>query len=435
MSSNSRGVVRELLTSMSARLVVLPLAAVAAILTTRLVNETLGPESFAVYSIVAGLPLLLTFTAFGLGAPTTNAAATATTDPLRFQSVLRKSLAISFSIACLVATASILFGAAGLWSGLLGLPDTDLNVPISVAMIIFGFSIPGGLGSSILVGFGRYSASVIIQGLIPVFSLGVVGAAIYTGGRTAGVVAVSSIGIFLANWIGFVFAARAMPGTWADYRRRPQRGVMGEVISTAIPAMFLVAGGAALYQSGRLVLSHTSTLQQVAIYSALWTFFQPLMSVVQAAAIPLWHRFAAARAEGRAIGREFSTAVFTSAIIGLFAGLGLTILGPAAVHISTAGKVEADLSQCAVLGAALVVYGMTTSAGMVLTFPRGLWLMSVAQWVSAAIVVAIGAWASARIGATAPMVGLLVALTVGLAIPTITAARMYLSNQQTGSSD
>ena len=420
--SKSRGVVRELLSAMSARVLVLPVAAVAAIFTTRIVNETLGPQPFAVYSLVAGVPLLFSYADLGLGAAITNAASTASTDPARFQAVLRRCLTISFCTASLIGAASVLLGAAGLWSVLLGLCDQSLNTPISLAIVIFGFSIPGGLGKSILLGIGRYGTGIVIQGLTPAFSLGVVGGAIGYGAQTAGIVSVSCLGIFIANWLGFFFAAVYMPGTWADFRRKPEPGVMGEVIRTAMPMLVLVAGGGVLFQSGRLVLSHTSTLQQVAVYAAVWTFFQPLLSIVQTTGIALWPRFAAARAAGNPLGREFRLATVTSAMIGLGAGLGLAVIGPIAVKFATAGKIETDTLQCAILGIALVVQATMLPAGMVLTFPRGLWLQSITQWIGAAIVVTIGIFGSAKFGATAPMLGLLVAITIGQAIPTITAA-------------
>lgn len=426
----TRGVVRELLSAMSARLLVLPVAAAAAIFTTRLVNESLGPQSFAIYSLVAGVPLLFSYADLGLGAAVTNAASTLGTDPVRFQGVLRRSVLISLSIACLIATVSVALSAADLWIVLLGLSDPRLNAPICLAMIIFGFSIPGGLGKSILLGIGRYGSSVIIQGLTPVVSLGVIALAISQGAQTAEIAAVSSLGIFAVNWTGFLFAATMIPGSWADYRRKPRRGVMSEVIRTALPMMALVAGGGFLFQGGRLSLSHTSTLEQVAIYSALWTFFQPLWSVVQTAGLALWPRFAAARETGHAPRREFRAATLTSATIGVCAGLGLTALGPLAVKLATAGKVEAEVLQCAILGAALAMQATMLPAGMVLTFPRGLWLQAMTSWIAAAIVVIISAFAASRLGATAPMLGLLIAIAIGQAIPTIVAALIFLNEQE-----
>ena len=430
MSTKQRGVVRELLAAVSARLLVLPVAAVAAIFTTRLINEALGPQPFAIYSLVAGIPLLFSYADLGLGAAIANAASTAKTDPVRFQAILRQSLLISFSVASLIATVSMLLGAAGLWPGLLGLSDPNLNAPISLAIIVFGFSIPGGLGRSILLGIGRYGPSVIIQGLTPVVSLGVVAVALGSGAETAGLVAVSSLGVFIDNWIGFILAAVSIPGTWADYLRNSQRGAMGEVIRTAMPMIVLMAGGAVLFQSGRFVLSHISTLQQVAVYAALWTFFQPLLSVVQTAGFALWPRFAAARAAGHSPRGEFRTATLISAMIGICAGLGLTGLGPLAVNLATAGKVEADTLQCSVLGAVLVVQATLMPAGMVFTFPKGLWLQSITTWAAAAIVVGIGVWQSSNLGAVAPMLGLLAGITIGQAIPTIAAAAVFLNDRE-----
>lgn len=430
VASQPRGVVREIVDAMSARLLVLPFAAVAAIFTTRLINQELGPQPFAIYSLVAGLPLLFPIADLGLGAAITNTASTAKTDPALFHSVLRRSLSISFAVAFLIAAASIVLGTSGLWTRLLGLADPSLNAPISLAMIGWAFSVPGGLGRPVLMGVGRYEASVVIQGLTPVFSLGVIGAALGLGAQTGGIVAVSSVGVFVANWIGFLFAARSMPVTPSGYHRSLQRGVMSEVIRTATPMVAMTAGGAVVYQSGRLVLSHTSTLDQVAVYSALWTFFQPLLSVVVTAGLALWPRFAAARSAGRAVLHEFRVATLTTAAIGLFAGVGLTLLGPIAVDIATAGEVEANIVHCAILGATLTVVAAMMPAGMILTFPRGLWLQAGAVWAAAIIGVTIGVWGAASLGATAPLLGLLAAITVGEAIPIIAAAMVFLRRRE-----
>lgn len=430
MTGQPRGVIRDLLSGMSARVLVLPAAGLAAIFTTRLVNATLGPQTFAVYALVAGLPLLFPVADLGLGAAITNAASAAQTDPARFHSILRRSLLIAFSVASLIAAASMLLGVSGLWPKMLGLSDPSLNAPISLALIVFGFSVPGGLGLKILLGIGRYVPGIIIQGLTPLLSLGVVASAIGFGAQVEGLVAVSSLGVFLANWIGFLFAARSMPSAPPRYDRAPQRGVMGEVIRTAMPMIAMTSGSAVVYQSGRLVLSHTSSLQQVAVYSALWTFFQPLMSIVGAAALVLWPRFAAARSAGRTVHRDFRVATLTCGLIGLCAGLGLTVLGPFAVHIATAGKIEVDITQCAILGATLTVIGAMLPAGMVLTFPRGLWLQAAAVWVAAAIVVAVGAVGSASFGATAPLLGLLAAITFGEAIPIAAAAVIFMHRRE-----
>jgi O-antigen/teichoic acid export membrane protein len=415
---------------MFARALVLPVAAVAIVFTTRLINQTFGSETFAIYSLVAGLPLLIPFADLGLGAAVTNAASTASTDPAKFHAVLRRSLLIAFGIAALIAAASAAAAVTSIWSDILGVSDPTLNLPVSLAMTFFGFSIPGALGTKILLGIGRYVPGVVIQGSGPLLSLGVIGAAIGFGADTGGVVAVSTLGVFFANWIGFLYAKVVMPCAPDDFRGTRQHQVMGDVIRMAVPMIVMTSGGAVLHQSGRLVLSHTSTLEQVAVYAALWTFFQPLMSVVVTATLTLWPRFVAARAEGRDIRREFRTATITSIAIGLCAGIGLTALGPFAAHLATAGNVEVGRVQCAILGAVLVVEAIALPAGMTLNFPRGIWLQSATQWGAAVIAVAVSMLYSSSIGATAPMLGLLLGVLIAHAIPTVIAAEVLISRQE-----
>ena len=76
----------------------------------------------------------------------------------------------------------------------------------------------------------------------PGVSLDVIAAALGLGVETGGIVAVSSVGVFAANWIGFPFAAGSMPAIPAGYHRNLQRGVMGEVIRTAMPVVAMTKG-------------------------------------------------------------------------------------------------------------------------------------------------------------------------------------------------
>lgn len=128
--------------------------------------------------------------------------------------------------------------------------------------------------------------------------------------------------------------------------------------------------------------------------------------------------------------REFRTATMTSAAIGLCLGIGLTAFGPFAAHLATAGNVEVTRAQCAILGAVLVVDAIMLPAGMTLNFPRGLWLQSVTQWGAAIIAVVFSIMYSSSLGATAPMLGLLFAVLVGQAIPTVIAAEVLIRRQE-----
>jgi hypothetical protein len=110
--------------------------------------------------------------------------------------------------------------------------------------------------------------------------------------------------------------------------------------------------------------------------------------------------------------------------------VGLTVLGPLAVQFATAGKIQVDIVQCAILGATLTIKAAMLPAGMILTFPRGLWLQAGAVWAAAIIGVTIGLWGSASLGATAPLLGLLAAITFGEAIPIIAAAMVFLRRRE-----
>jgi hypothetical protein len=112
--------------------------------------------------------------------------------------------------------------------------------------------------------------------------------------------------------------------------------------------------------------------------------------------------------------------------IGLFAGVGLTVLGPLAVHIATAGKVEVSILQFAILGAMLTVLTAVTPAGMT----RGLWLQAGVACAAVIIVVTVGALAAASLGATAPLLGFFAAITFVEATPTIASAEVVMRRRE-----
>jgi hypothetical protein len=87
-------------------------------------------------------------------------------------------------------------------------------------------------------------------------------------------------------------------------------------------------------------------------------------------------------------------------------------------------------SQCAILGATLAALAAMTTAGIVLTLPRGLWLQAGVAWAAAIVVATVGALGAASLGVTEPLLGLFDAITVVEAIPTIAAAAVVMRRRE-----
>ena len=87
-------------------------------------------------------------------------------------------------------------------------------------------------------------------------------------------------------------------------------------------------------------------------------------------------------------------------------------------------------SQCAILGATPTILAAMTPAGMIPTFPRGLWLQAGGAWAAAIIVVTVGALGAASLGVTAPLLGLFAALTFVEAIPMIAFAAVVMRRRE-----
>jgi len=421
------GIVRGILSGAGARLFVLPVAAIAAIASARLMTDQFGIETFAWYALVAGLPLLLPFADFGMGAAISSAGALAALTregASDFRRLVRKALLIALAIGGSLALISLLLADLGWWALIVGAADPMLNVPIGAAMATFALSIPGALGYSILLGLGRNGLGVVLQGLSPVISLSAVVLVVVGGGDPAAIIALACVGPFLMNWVGLIVASRLLPAQ--DAARATPRGM--RILPTAAPMMLLMAAGAVYLQSGRLIVAHLGGVLELASLAAAWLFFQPLLSVVQTAARSLWPHFTQARAAAGTTSREFRHALFVMSAIGLVAGAGLVIFGLPLTHLATAGAANPSFLLIVVLGFVLALQGVFAPIGMYLTTSRGLWMQAGASWAAAIVAVLVAVAFVPSIGAVAVPVGLVAGLLGCQLVPLSFVMRRELSS-------
>jgi O-antigen/teichoic acid export membrane protein len=101
------------------------------------------------------------------------------------------------------------------------------------------------------------------------------------------------VALLLANRLVRPTLRRSLHDAW---RIRTVRGA--KVFDTAWPMLLIMISGALAMQTDRIVLSHRSSVAELAEYSLAAQMFNPLLGVVGTATVALWPIFARARASG-----------------------------------------------------------------------------------------------------------------------------------------
>jgi O-antigen/teichoic acid export membrane protein len=369
----SAGASRAFLT----RVVTLPVSTLVSLLTARVI---LGHESvvtYAAYTLIIGLVLVLPIADFGAGAAVTDAvAAGRNLTRERLVGTLRSSFRLTYAALGLVVVVAAAGAFAGVWSRILGLGvDAPVNVATGLAFITFGLSIPLSLGGRALLGLQRNHSLLIWQAAGGVVSLVVIvvasvlsaplwafaiapGAGLIATGVTTSVLAITRYDVPLRD-----AAVAALKTSASPVRIRHLAWPM-MVISVSLPLA---------YQTDRLVLSWVSGLVSVSQYSVAAPFYAGAMSLVAAAGVSLWPAFARRRHDGEAVSKaEFKQLLLKFAVVGVALSAAMILLGPPLARWISHGEVHVPELTWFALAFLLLVHSLWSPCGMFLTDARGL---------------------------------------------------------------
>lgn len=418
VSSAARGVI----SSAGARFAVLPVTGICSILTARIVTEIYGVDGYAIFSLVAALPLLFPFIDLGVGAAVANAAGALPDRQREFRRTLTKARRVLTFVGAAVLLAVLAIAAFGAWTSLTGLPDSaTINWGIAGAMMLFAVAIPGSLGHSMLFGMRRNSWSVWIQGVGPPITLLLVIAAGLLGQTVFAALVVTTAGVLVSNWLATAVASRV--GVVRASRRAadsPASGMLtteASIWSTAWPMLIVSISLPLSFQTGRLVLSWQSTLGEVAIYSAAMVAFLPVFSIAQAAGQSLWGEFAGARARQESGLAEFVAGVKIVAVVGAVGSVGLVMLGPWISGLAVGDAVPLPHELFWVLGLTVLVQALYIPSGMYLTDAAGLRFQAAMAVLMGGFVLSTSIWLAGTLGAVGVSLSLLCGIAVFQLVP------------------
>lgn len=328
-----------------AKLFIMAMSGLLAIITGRLIIEHFGVAAYAQYGLLATLPALLPFADLGVGSVVINAVS-ASKDPTKDSHVQRtivsalRILVISGLGICFVG---IFLTISGAWPIILGdaLLGKSGEFAVMYCVIIFGASLPLTIGQRLLISLNRNTSQTMTQAIVAPFMLGTVALSVLLLLPVGPYLAVYS---YLANSIvsilclylvlrhfgsGFVTCFAQIP----LYKKYPSVPTM----KMAWPMLVQMIALPLAMQIDRILLSHLSGSEDVAEYNLAAQLFGMAIQVINASALVMWPHFSRARAAGEVRSPFAPTLIYAAFGLGISAGLAL--IAPILADFMSNGKI------------------------------------------------------------------------------------------------
>lgn len=287
------------------RLCLLPVAAAMALLSGGLTIHFAGAAVFGFITMVGQLQLALPFSDLGLGAAVARAVAQEGTSEAarwRAQQLLRRTALLLAVISVCGAGAVIGLGAAGAWSSWFAVPEAlaaDLDVVMTVVLVLFFLGLPLGLAERVLIGQDRADLLVLL-GIVPAAcNLALVVVAGTLGLRPMWLalgLPVGAVVFLLLCCRASGFRARCFPRPGISSAAGVAGGVVPpsllRIVRDGLPVVITTAGVVLAEQHGRFVLGRIAAPEVMSEYALGLILYMPVYSVMYMGAAVLWPRFA-----------------------------------------------------------------------------------------------------------------------------------------------
>lgn len=403
---------RSVVRSGGARLAVLPVSAVLGIVATRLIVDDYGTAAYAQYTLLVGIISVLPFADLGMAAAIMNAVGSSD-DPAQdpdVHRVLVTSLRVLVASAVAFVLAALLLLVTGLWPTLLGdglLPDTGPLVA-TVCLVVIGLSVTVGFGQRVLSGLGRNHVPVLLLGLqTPVVLVVLLLATQLDLPIGAWLAVVAYLVTLVISVVTCWSAARLIsPAVGVAVRAAPklrtERG--GQVFGTAWPTLVQLVALPIAMQTDRIVLSHVSSLGELAEYSLASQMFTPVGAVVAAAGVALWPVFARARAKGTPTVSPHALAwSFGAAAVVVCTAIALA--SPWLARVASGGQITVGIGVVVAFSALMIGNALKNPYGNYMTTPAGLRFQAfIIVFAVLPVNLVLSIWLGREFGAPGPVV-------------------------------
>lgn len=418
-SLRSSPLLRTLASSAGARLVVLPISTVLGIVVTRLIIDNYGQAAYGQYMLLAGIAALIPFADLGITASIMNAVAGAK-DPRNddhLRATLITSLRILAGSTCTVIMVAIILTVSGAWTQILGeaVGHGAGSLAAGLCLGIIGITLTVSFGQRILIGLGLNHVMILVGGLqtplVLITVLLVVRLDLPWGSFMA---VISYAAAFLLASVQLILANRRIRPTLREalrgaVRLRTVRGA--RVWDTAWPLLVQMVTLPLAMQSGRVVLSHLGTLDDLTEYSLAWQMFNPIWAVAVAAGMSLWPIFARSRSLGQGAPSPFTLAVGFGAV----AAVGCIAIWAASDFLSelaSGGVIQLSTPMLLCFSLLMIVQAAKNPLGMYLTDSPGLRFQAYMSVGVLLVTITISVMITLRVGAIGPVIGSLAGVMI-----------------------
>jgi O-antigen/teichoic acid export membrane protein len=395
------------------RLLLLPASAILGIVNSRLIIDHFGEGAFAQYGLLVGLGSLLPFADLGMAAAIVNVVGQSddpATDPA-VRRVLTTALRVLFGSFIVLSVVCAVITMSGSWPRLLGgalLPGSGATAA-AICGALIAITMLVAFGQRILVGLHKNHVTIALSGLQTPVVLLTVAVIIALKARLGSYVAVSAYAsTFVISLLACAVASRsirpavgeAIRGAW---HVRTVRG--GRVFDVAWPMLIQMIALPLAMQTDRLVLSHVSTLANVARYNLASQIFTPVWLVVSAAGAALWPIFAKARVRPGSPSASPTSLSLGFGGAAAVACIGLGIASPWLVSISSGGQIRIGAALIITFGVFMVMQGLKYPVGMYMTDAQGLRFQAYMILLLLPLNLGLSIWLARLWGAVGPVLG------------------------------
>lgn len=430
------GVLRSAVSTAVAKVLVTGVGGALGVVTSRIILQRYGVDEFAQYGLLNGLRYLLPFADLGIGAIVVNVVAQSAhprSSPT-VQATLTTALRALILSGTVVVLAAILVHVFGGWPALLG--DGLMPGGSAVAtscFIVFGLSVPLGVGARILIGLGRNTLQTMLLGLVSPFFLGGLLVLVATGSDSAGrwVATASYAAGTITAAIILVAAGRLVSPTLgraiADVPRL-RRVSNVPVLAVAGPMLVQTVAMPVAMQTDRVLLSHGGTTLDLARYMLAQLIFGLGMQALIASGVSLWPHFARARANG-VIATPWRPVAAFLAVTVVFSAV-MCVAMPNVARLVAAGRLDIPLGLTVVNSLLLVLQAVNYPIGMYMTDPSGLKFQVVPIALMALTNVTLSWLLIGPYGAIGPVLGSVIAIAVFQVVPNIWWVRRDIARRR-----
>ena len=260
------------------RLLTLALSGFFSLSGANLISEHYGLDSFADYSIILALILLLNFADFGFGLNLLKLAGVGISRLTELSEALSRSVRLISISSMLLSFLIFNLCVAGLITRILGIDDSSLNWSIFTFLVIGLAGTPFKLSYSVLYGTAKGSTVLTLQ-LISSFLLWILLVVASTIEMNFKVLtSLASTPLFITQFLGYLLIKKYMSPVSATEKVNPK----WRVPKSALPYVLLLFLFPLPSEVSRIALNHFASDIEVSKYALLFVFFNAAQSIVQA---------------------------------------------------------------------------------------------------------------------------------------------------------